>query len=93
MSTPSVMRWILMALNMQIPDSWMQWDPVPDSTCRNTSNTAERARRCSNDKSERPPPTWKGYVVLTPEEEEQLEKERELSEEVPSQRRRTRRTN
>ena len=70
-------------------DSWMQWDPVPDSTCRNTSNTAERARRCSNDKSERPPPTWKGYVVLTPEEEEQIEKERELSEEVPSQRRRT----
>ena len=44
-------------------DCWMRWDPLPDTSCSDPAAGGATIGR--------PPSRWKGYVVLTPEEEEE----------------------
>lgn len=69
-------------------DCWMQWDALPDTTC--TTSTARGVRVGSGTTIGRPPPRWKGYVVLTPEEVEnqsRIEQAKHLEDELTSSKR------
>ena len=68
-------------------DCWMQWDPLPDTSCSDPAAGGATIGR--------PPSRWKGYAVLTPEEEEEqraIEKVKTATEALTSdQRTRSRR--